>query len=290
MRRQPTAIQPEIFRVLQLHLLDLGESFQVHCCWKTGNNLLVENRLDEYVAKHSCVFCARQKERPGGEAVCMEHDRKTLTMLLDAREESFEARCPAGATELVIPFRRQGLCLGAVLCGPYRKPSDPADPDLTELGDSRVRSLEHIIRQLLEDTIGEAYADRIGTVRDKRLERAVRYIRKNFRRPLSAAEAAEAAGLSRSRFLHLFPAECGMTFGSYLGELRLRECRRLLREEHLTLGEIAYELGFHSQSHFNLFFRKGTGETPKQYRTRLAASGMSPDGTPDRKTKDLRKG
>lgn len=264
-------IQPEIFQLLQRHLLDLGDSFQVHCCWKTGESLQVENRLDEYVAKHTCAFCARRKALPGGTAACIAHDRKTLTSLLARHEESFEARCPAGAMELVIPFRRHGICLGAVLCGPYRKPADPADPELTELAPSRVRSLEHIIRRLLEETVEAAYADRIGAVRDVRLKRALAYIRKNFRRCPSAAEAAEKAGLSRSRFLHLFPAECGMTFGTYLAELRLRECLRLLREERLSLGEIAYELGFHSQSHFNAFFRKATGETPKHYRARFAA-------------------
>ena len=259
-----------IFDKLQQLLRDLGESFQIHCCWKAGSALQLESRLNEYVAKHSCAFCQNYKSiDPAHEKTCIEHDYCTLTALLAEHQNSFEARCPAGATELVIPFYRHGICLGAVLCGPYRKAEDPADDLLTELSASRLKSLNNIIRSILKDTIGSAYSDQIKKSDDQRLENALDFIRKNFRKPITAADAAMQANLSRSRFLHVFPQECNKTFGEYLRELRIAESCKLLQKQSLSIAEIAIAVGFCSQSHFTSVFRKLKKQTPYEFRQQL---------------------
>lgn len=257
----------EIFALLRERLQLLGESFQVHCCWKAGSQLAVEQRLSENVAKHECAFCHRRKALPGMEKICMEHDRKTLTAALAAHEDYFEARCPAGATELLVPFRRNGLCLGAVLCGPYRKPGDPADADLPELNSQRVASLAAIIRQILSDTIDDAYAGSAARPEDPRIARAVEFMRKNFQRKITAAEVAARVFISRSRLLHLFPQQCGITYAGYLNRLRIEEACRLLRRNELPLDAIAFQLGYRTQSHFTANFKKATGKSPRAWRS-----------------------
>ena len=256
----------ETFPLLEKRLQLLGESFQVHCCWKAGPQLAVELRLGTGVAKHECAFCRRRKAAPGGEISCMEHDRKTLTAALAAHEDYFEVRCPAGATELLVPFRRYGLCLGAVLCGPYRQPGDPEDADLPELGSQRIASLAAIIRQILTDTIDDAYAGSIARPKDPRIARAVEFMRRNFRRKLTADEVAARVFISRSRLLHLFPLQCGVTYAQYLNRLRIEEACRLLRRNDIPLDAVAFRLGYRSQSHFSANFRKAVGATPKTWR------------------------
>ena len=264
-------LDKELFGELQQHLQDLSESFQVHCCWKAGFKLQVENRLNEYAAKHSCQYCAAYKARGEHEKACIEHDRYTLTALMAEHQDWFEARCPAGAVELVIPFHQNGICLGAVLCGPYRKTEDPVNELLTVLPDNRLKSLTNIIRTMLENTIGRAYADKMKSVSDLRLKNAVDFIRRNFCRHITADEAAARANLSRSRFLHLFPQECGKTFGVYLRELRINESCRLLQKKNLSIDEIALATGFCSQSHFTSVFRQLMHTTPQKYRRQLCA-------------------
>lgn len=259
-------IDNAVFNELQQHLQDLGESFQIHCCWKAGSSLQLESRLNSYVAKHICAFCAAYKSIPRQEKNCIDHDQHTLTALLAGHQEPFESRCPAGAMELIVPFHRHGICLGAVLCGPYRKTEDPVNELLTVLPDNRLKSLTNIIRTMLENTIGRAYADKMKSVSDLRLKNAVDFIRRNFQRNITAAEAAAQANLSRSRFLHLFPQECGKTFGAYLLELRIAESCKLLQKNHLTIGEIALAVGFCSQSHFTSVFQKIMKITPGKYR------------------------
>ena len=265
-------LDKELFGELQQHLQDLSESFQVHCCWKAGFKLQVENRLNEYAAKHSCQYCAAYKARGEHEKACIEHDRYTLTALMAEHQDWFEARCPAGAVELVIPFHQNGICLGAVLCGPYRKVEDPVNDLLTVLTASRKKSLVNIIRTMLKNTVGSAYSGKIPESTDQRLKNAVKFIRKNFRRRITAEEAAVQANLSRSRFLHLFPQEFGKTFGAYLIDLRIAESCKLLRKKSLTIDEIALSLGFCSQSHFTSTFQKIMHTTPKAYRSRCVES------------------
>ena len=255
-----------VFAELQQHLHDLGESFQIHCCWKAGSSLSVEFRLSDYVAKHSCAFCAKYKETPGNERNCINHDYCTLSALMAEHQDAFEARCPAGAMELIVPFYLHGISLGAVLCGPYRKPEDPVNGLLVELSDSRLKSLTNVIRTLLKNTIGTAYADRMHDPGDQRLKNAVDFIRKNFRKNITAEEVAAKANLSRSRFLHLFPQECGRTFGAYLRELRIAESCKLLLNKSMPIGEIALKVGFCSQSHFTSVFREIMKVTPHHYR------------------------
>ena len=258
-----------LFCELQQHLQDLSESFQIHCCWKAGSKLQVENRLNEYVAKHTCSFCAAYKAFKEHEKLCIEHDRYTLTALLAEHQDWFESRCPAGAMELIVPFHQHGICLGAVLCGPYRKADDPVDGSLTELTPGRKKSLVNIIRTLLKNTIGSAYSGKKPELADQRMKNAVRFIRKNFRSRITAADVAAQANLSRSRFLHWFPQVCGKTFGEYLLELRIAEGCKLLQQKSLSIDEIALTTGFCSQSHFTCAFKKLMNSTPKVYRSRL---------------------
>jgi AraC-like DNA-binding protein len=88
----------------------------------------------------------------------------------------------------------------------------------------------------------------------------------DFRKNITALDAATQANLSRSRFLHLFPQECGRTFGAYLRELRIAESCKLLQNKALTIDEIALKVGFCSQSHFTSVFRSKMKVTPNYYR------------------------
>lgn len=273
-RNNTTTFDTAVFAELQQHLQDLGDCLQIHCCWKAGSALQVELRLDDYVAKHKCAFCSCYKNEPEHEKNCINHDSYTLTALLAGQQDCFEARCPAGAMELIIPFHTHGICLGAVLCGPYRKAEDPANDLLTELSGNRLKSLTSVIRNLLKNTIGTAYADQMQEFTDQRLKNSVDFIRNNFRKKLSVGEVAARANLSRSRFLHLFPQSCGKTFGDYVRDLRVTEGCKLLKNNSMSITEIAISLGYCSQSHFTSVFRKVMHTTPQNYRRQLSATDL----------------
>ena len=78
---------------------------------------------------------------------------------------------------------------------------------------------------------------------------------------------ASLIGLSTSQTLKKVRAITGKSVNQYIRELRLSKAASLIKETDLTISEIAYKVGFSSQSYFNKVFRKRYGTTPSEYKT-----------------------
>ncbi|MFI1500575.1 helix-turn-helix domain-containing protein [Streptomyces platensis] len=98
---------------------------------------------------------------------------------------------------------------------------------------------------------------------DPRIRAAVRRLLQEPQLPDGAAEYAAAAGLSRSRFLHLFRAETGTSFRRYRMWARMLRAGRALRDFG-TLTAAAAEAGFASPSHLSSSFHATFGVRPSR--------------------------
>lgn len=99
-----------------------------------------------------------------------------------------------------------------------------------------------------------------------RLRRVFEHLNQNYTEQISLPAMATMAGLSQPRFNRVFKNSAGMTLREYLSHMRLTQAGRLLRETDRSIGEIAAELGFSDQSHFDRRFRRHYGRTPRQFR------------------------
>lgn len=79
-------------------------------------------------------------------------------------------------------------------------------------------------------------------------------------------EAAASIGLGPQRLSASLKNCTGFTPHRYLTHLRVTRAARLLKRSRLSLVEIAFTLGFASQSHFGQVFRRFMGVTPQAYR------------------------
>jgi AraC-like DNA-binding protein len=87
----------------------------------------------------------------------------------------------------------------------------------------------------------------------------------------SLSIALDMSGHQLSRLLN---RELGMNLRSYINSHRLREAKRLLREEPLRpILDIAFAVGFNSKTTFNTAFMKETGMSPSRYRKNSADTG-----------------
>lgn len=109
---------------------------------------------------------------------------------------------------------------------------------------------------------------RAGLV-DRRLRRAVEFMRDNYDRELGTGEIAAAAYMSEFHFARLFKRLTGETPHGYLASLRVAAAKRLLAETDLAIGDIGGRVGYQSPSHFAKVFRGATGLTPTAYRDAL---------------------
>ena len=93
-------------------------------------------------------------------------------------------------------------------------------------------------------------------------------IARHFTNPdFGAAELAEAVAMSPSHLRRKMKAHYDRTPIQLIRYRRLQAGAKLLRDEpDTTIGEVAYAVGFNSQSYFTRSFRDVFGQTPSEYR------------------------
>ncbi len=83
---------------------------------------------------------------------------------------------------------------------------------------------------------------------------------------LSVKLLAEWVKCAPDYLSHLFHKETGQSLKNHINKERLEHAKILLEDSALNVSEIAMASGYDDPSYFTRLFRKGTGQTPKQYR------------------------
>ena len=92
------------------------------------------------------------------------------------------------------------------------------------------------------------------------------YLQKNYCRPISLGEIAEAVHISEGHLCRLFKSVTGMTLTDYLNLYRISVSADLLTRSQYSVSEIAGLTGFNNISYFNKIFRRYMHMTPSQFR------------------------
>ncbi len=83
---------------------------------------------------------------------------------------------------------------------------------------------------------------------------------------LEIKQLASEAGLSRTNLFLKLKALTGYSPGEYIRTIRLEKAAQLLRKTELTIGEIAYQVGFKYPKYFSTCYHHQYGVTPSEYR------------------------
>ncbi|WP_339384517.1 helix-turn-helix transcriptional regulator [Oscillatoria sp. FACHB-1407] len=98
------------------------------------------------------------------------------------------------------------------------------------------------------------------------LKLVLEYINANLQQNIKLQDLANVAGMSQYYFCRLFRDSIGMTPHQYVRHQRIERAKQLLKQQHLSISDIAIQCGFANQSHFTRLFSKFTHTTPKLYR------------------------
>jgi AraC family transcriptional regulator len=109
-----------------------------------------------------------------------------------------------------------------------------------------------------------------GTLSRRTLARIREYVDVNLASDISLTELAAAADMTVDAFARRFKATTGLAPYAYVIAERIQRAEALLRETNMSIGAIAFRLGFSSQSHFATTFRRLRGITPRVYRTHFS--------------------
>ena len=110
-----------------------------------------------------------------------------------------------------------------------------------------------------------AHAD-LFLCNDDRLRHIIIQMNQNYSKNIDLDSYAAAAGLSRSRFLHLFKESTGQSPHAFLLNLRLSRAAELLLSTNDTVSQIAFAVGFSDPFYFSRLFKKHFSLSPDAFR------------------------
>lgn len=118
---------------------------------------------------------------------------------------------------------------------------------------------------------GSYQEDKIKTIEvtsnsDKLMGRIMTVINDNLDNPeLNVEMLSTEVGLSRAQLHRKMKELTGISTGEFIRNIRLKKAAELLAEKKINVSQIAYIVGFSSQTHFSTAFRKFYGISPTEF-------------------------
>jgi AraC-like DNA-binding protein len=221
--------------------------------------------------QHRNARCLAVKADPARLARCIASDDLTAADWAPGAAPRLRT-CPFGVSEVLAPVWGAAGYQGCIFIGPWHR--GRAAPGLGAFpGTARALAIARLAGSAFAElcerrraALAEARARRAG---DERMAAAVAWIDAHLDAGLGARQAALAAGLSPSRFIHRFKEATGIPFGVHVRQRLMQEAARLLADPARPVAEVSRALGFASQNWFATAFRRHHGATPTAWRRRL---------------------
>ena len=178
-------------------------------------------------------------------AAWFHHDRATAALLDGATDRDLRDPFPAGRVENSAFDRHVRRAMNSV--------SDDAF-------DAR-------IFEALDQLSRVSYGDRPRPPQASlRMQYVKRFIEKHLSQPLTLDRIASAIHVSPFVLIRQFKSAVKTTPHAYLVKCRLAEAHRLLRDERVSVADIATQVGIVDANYFARFFKRASGLSPTDYR------------------------
>lgn len=128
--------------------------------------------------------------------------------------------------------------------------------------------LINLLRSQTETTSGNDTFLPRSVLAVKPVKDVIRVLEENVCSALSVDEICAKTSYGKAYLFRVFKAETGKTMMEYFTELKIERAKLLLRENELTIKEIAEHLAFNEPNYFTRTFRRYVGVTPSGYKRR----------------------
>lgn len=184
-----------------------------------------------------------------------------------------------GGLELAEKIREKGLDVEIIILSGYAE---------FEYARSAMRQgvkyylLKPVEQEMLNQALGETIKERErGIVQTKILpeeeesenatvmKQILKEIQESYMEDITLNSLAEKYNISVSRLSSRIKGTLGMSFSKYLTSKRIERAKELLKDERLSLEQIAEQVGYRDYFYFIKVFKKVTGVSPSVYRKNL---------------------
>jgi AraC-like DNA-binding protein len=245
-------------------------------------------------SKYENPFCAMMSQKNKTCAACLQVQHRLAKSAMTCTQTT---TCTFGLSDTAIPLHQGNELIGFLHTGQiFRKAptmsqfkqvqKDVADngnsfpeselkenyfktPVLTQKKHNSIVNLLQVFAKYLMNISNQIVIQQ-ENVEPMMIKRAKEYIAQHQTDNISLGEVAKASNVSTFYFCKMFKKITGLNFTEFLSRSRIEKAKNLLLNPNLRISEIAYEVGFQSLTHFNRVFKKLIGESPTEYRHRLA--------------------
>ena len=105
---------------------------------------------------------------------------------------------------------------------------------------------------------------------DDRIRQSEEYLQQHFERDVSIETLAKRIGMGPRNFIRRFKAATGRVPGAYIQMLRVSAAKELLERGAASIQVVSSKIGYGDVAFFRSLFKRHTGMTPAEYRSRFA--------------------
>lgn len=113
---------------------------------------------------------------------------------------------------------------------------------------------------------GSGFTVQLTKQDNERAAMVFNHVRKHYKEETSLEEIAALTNMTVPSFCRYFKKLTSKTYTNFINEYRVLKACKLLEVAPMTIGKIAFEVGFNNIAHFNKHFLKTTNTTPSAYR------------------------
>lgn len=236
-------------------------------------------RVTNQVVKRQEFCCLLQEKYTG---LCANSDTEIITRCNKTGTPAMHI-CHAGLLDATLPIIVEDEIVGYITMGQVRTNEDfssiasklPREllgeleplweklPLCTPLQmESAIRIVNAIITKIVKENMIEITTEELSILASK-------YIEENIAGDLSVEKLCRYFNVSKNRLYECFHLCFNMTVNNYIIKTRLKKAVMLLKNNELSIDEIAKQTGFSEASYFYKVFKKEMGETVKSYRHKI---------------------
>ncbi|HRU71331.1 MAG TPA: AraC family transcriptional regulator [Kiritimatiellia bacterium] len=118
--------------------------------------------------------------------------------------------------------------------------------------------------------------DSVKAKPDPRVERVVAFVRHTLHEAPDYAQLARLANLSYCQLFRLCKLHLGLSLQQFIERERIAYAKRLLTLNHLSVKEVAAQVGYANQLYFSRRFQRAVGVSPTRFRADQLADPEKP--------------
>lgn len=109
---------------------------------------------------------------------------------------------------------------------------------------------------------------------DEKIRQTEEYLQKHFDRDVSIDSLSDRVGMGPRNFIRRFKAATGRLPGAYTQLLRISAAKELLENGATSIQTVCDKTGYEDIAFFRSLFKRHTGMTPAEYRSRFAQMSL----------------